>query len=563
MKANTICSISKLLVLLCGLLLACANPTALPTPAAVTLAPRTSSATSEGQTTPPHVVATSTSAHTPPTHTPVAHATAYGTVATPFPATPFPPPAAFTPTANVSLRVDGATRYQTFSGFGATFAPFNRPGNKLDDPNAPAFVSVTDAQRDALIQIWFRELGLTRTRLFPDSYEPVNDNADPFDMNPAGYDWSMVNQVTDFARLARSAGLQTYWASFSMDLGDKQAWLRLPDSCSLDPQKLDEDVEWVLAAALRFREQGVELPYLTVNNEPDLPECKNRVKIELADYLTLVKRLGARMRDAGLQTKLVISDGWLPENVVRYAQAVLADPDARQYVGALAYHAYADGYDDPGRILENSAASKPPHTALQPRAQIRELAARYNLPIWMTEICYCAPRSHEFSEFELLRARLNHLHDELTIGNVAAFDAINLYNIRRPGVYDELIEVFYRPDGTIERYPVSTYGALLGQYARAILPGAVRVQAESSDPRVRIVAFQRPDGKPVVVVLNNNSFAVQATLNFANVNPLPRVLVGVTSREGAIGESLGEIALDGANAAVILPPRSVTTLVGE
>jgi hypothetical protein len=50
------------------------------------------------------------------------------------------------------------------------------------------------------------------------------------------------------------------------------------------------------------------------------------------------------------------------------------------------------------------------------------LAAQYNLPVWMTEICDCTPRSA--SDFDLVRGRLNHVHDELTIANVSAFDAI-------------------------------------------------------------------------------------------------------------------------------------------
>lgn len=470
------------------------------------------------------------------------------------------PSVAFTPAANVTIQIDGGTRYQTMSGFGASFAPFNRPGNRQDDPNAPAIVSATDAQRDAMLQIWFNQLGLTRARLFPDAFEPVNDNADPFTLNSAGFDWSKVNQLTEFARLARPVGLQTPWASFSMEVGHTQAWLRKPDSCSLDPGKLDEEVEWLFAAAQHFRDAGIELPYMTINNEPDLAACKDRIKIEIPDYVSLVKRLGARLRAAGIATKIVVSDGWLPQNVLHYAQAVLADPDARQYVGALAYHAYSDGYDDPARLLENSAASNPPHAGVQVRAQIRALAARYNLAIWMTEICYCTPRAG-FSEFELLRARLNHLHDELTLGNVSAFDAINLYNIRRPGVSDELVEVFYRPDGTMERYQIATYGYLLGQYARFIVPGSVRLKAESNDPRVRVVAFQRPDGKLVLVALNNNDFAVQATLNIIGLNPTPKALSILSSREGAIWQTPRDIALSGVSGTATLPPKSVTTFV--
>jgi len=464
---------------------------------------------------------------------------------------------------NVAIRIDGATRYQTISGFGASFMPFNRPGNKMDDPNAPAHVSATDAQRDAMIQIWFRQLGLARARIFPSDFEPVNDNDNPSVLNPAGFDWTPANQLTDFVRLAKPVGLPTYWASFSIEIGDKQGWLRKPDSCSLDPNKIDEEVEWLYAAALHFKELGEELPYMTINNEPDLSACKDRVKIEIGDYVVIVKRLGARLRAAGIATRIVVSDGWIPQNVLRYAEAVLADPDARQYVGAIAYHAYADGYDDPATLLNNSAASNPPHAAVEVRQQIRDLAARSSLPVWLTEICYCTPRSSAFSEFELLRARLNHLHDELTIANVAAFDTMNLYNIRRPGVYDELIEVFYRPDGTIERYQIATYGYLFGQYSRFIIPGSVRVNADSNNARVRVVAFQRPDGKLVIVALNNNASTIQANIALSGLSQMPSALTVLSSRDGAIWQTPPDVSVNGAAATVVLAPLSVTTYVSR
>lgn len=472
------------------------------------------------------------------------------------------PPAAFTPSATVTIKVDGGARYQTISGFGATFRPFNSPFSKLDDPNGPSFTTASDGQRQGIADILFRQLGLSRFRVFPADYvKAAAGNSDPFALNPAGFDWTIVDQEVAFIALTQPIGLRTPWASFSLDGGADTAWLRKPGSpCALNPAGLDKDVEWLYVAAKHFSDAGYALPYLTVNNEPDL--CPPGYKIEVADYVTILKQLGARLRRDGLNTRMVVSDGWMPQNALLYMQATLADPAARQYVGALAYHAYADGYDDPAYLLEHSAQSQPPHAAVAVRQKIRDLAAQYNLPVWMTEVCYCTPRSG-FSEFELLRARLNHLHDELTIGNVSAFDAINLYNIRRPGVYDELVEVFYRADGSLERYQLAVYGQLLGQYSRFIAPDSVRARADSSDPRLRVMAFIRPDGKVVVVALNNNSFAVQADIALAGLAQTPTAFSVLTSREGAIWQTPPDTPLSQGAASLALAPLSVTTLVGK
>jgi len=323
-----------------------------------------------------------------------------------------PPSETLAPTSSVDVQVNGSLRYQVFDGFGGTVTIFEDVGvYHRHDPSQPVKTTASLAQRQDIAKLLFSDLGITRGRVFPINYEPANDNTDPFTFNPSAFEWYLTDALAGFVELSRPYGLKTWWASFALDTGHQQAWLRKTGSnCAFNPAMIDEDVEWILAAALHFRDKGQELPYLTINNEPDL--CSPGYKIEISDYITILKRLGGRMQAEGLSTKIVVSDGWNPQNALLYMQAVLADPEARQYVGALAYHAYADGYDNPSMLLDQSAAGQPPHEALNTRQKIRDLGAQYNLPIWMSEVCYCVPKA--FNDFELVRGRLNHLHDELT-----------------------------------------------------------------------------------------------------------------------------------------------------
>jgi hypothetical protein len=459
--------------------------------------------------------------------------------------------------ALVNINADGSFQFQTFSGFGATLTPFGKDGIfHSHDPSQPAKVSVTPEQRTLIAQMLFQELGLSRTRVFPDGYEPQNDNSDPFTFNANAYDWTKVNELTDFVSLARPFGLSTWWTSFSVDSGGAQAWLRKStDSCALDPSKVDEEVEWLLAAALRFRDLGDELPYLTINNEPDL--CP---KIVISDYVEIVKRLGKRMRDFGLSTKIAVSDGWIPENAIAYMQAVLANPEASQYVGALAFHAY-DGYDNPHQILQTSALGNPPLANISVRERIRDLALSKGLPVWMTEVCYCVPR--DFSTFQLLLARLNHLQDELTITNVSAFDAMNLYFIERPSVYDELVHVYFNADGTLNHAEISPYGKMLGHYSRFIKSGSVRIKVESSDPLVRVVGFEQPNGGLTLVFINNNPTDVQAKLSLSGLHSIPISYSMLVSTDSDLWEEQPSIRTNGASFEMVLKPSSITTLSGE
>ena len=71
------------------------------------------------------------------------------------------------------------------------------------------------------------------------------------------------------------------------------------------------------------------------------------------------------MRAAGLKTLLVIPDDLNPGEAYHRAIEVLDDSEARQYVGALAYHLY----DAQDRDL----------------VFMRNLSEEYHVPVWMTE----------------------------------------------------------------------------------------------------------------------------------------------------------------------------------
>ena len=182
----------------------------------------------------------------------------------------------------------------------------------------------------------------------------------------------------------------------------------------------------------------------------------------------------------------------------------------------------------------------------------------------MTEVCYCWRR--DFSDFELVRARLNHVHDELTIANVAAFDAMNLFFLSRPGVRDELVNIYFRPDGVLDRYEISIYGYLLSHYSHFISPGSLRIKAESSEARVRVVAVQRPDGSPVIVIINNNSSPAQVSIELNGLRQNPKRLAAVSSKANALLQRTPDVSVTDGSKAVhdkgttaVLPPLSITT----
>ncbi|MCM2276312.1 MAG: hypothetical protein NDI75_16140 [Candidatus Didemnitutus sp.] len=458
--------------------------------------------------------------------------------------------------APAEIAIDGSKSFQRFEGFGGSLGIFEKDGIfKAHDHTQPAVVSATANQRSDLASMPHAQIGVSRARIVLSGFEPQNDNADPFVASGSGFDWKETDFHASALASGKSLGLRTPWISFSLDGSDADAWRRRSGSaCALDPVFVDEEVEWILEALQHFKDLGMELPYATVNNEPDL--CDSGYKIEIADYVEIVKQLGRRLRERGIETKLVVSDGWVPQNAVLYMEAVLADADARQYVGALAFHSY-DAYDNPQAILAAADAGPPLHEATQRRERIRELAATYALPVWMTEVCYCNPR--ELRDWELLRARLNHIHDELTVTNVAALDVMNLWFIRRPQVNDELVEVFFNPAGPLERSEISQYGTLVAHWARFIPPGALRVAVRSSEPRIRVTAFRSETGASTMVMLNNATTARSIRLEFSGIGSV-RSLSSITSGEEYLWQIGSAVGVTDGRVEVAVPSRGVMTL---
>jgi O-glycosyl hydrolase len=451
------------------------------------------------------------------------------------------PPAA----SDLTLTVDASMRHQIMDGFGGTLTLFEDDGIfQSHEPTQPPRTSATTAQKQAIAEQLYRDIGITRTRVFPVSFEPVNDDSDPFSLMASAFQWSMVDPLIDWVTLSRPSGLRTWFASFGTNGGTPdESWLRMPgDACALDTARLDEYVEWLLAVALRFRERGAELPYLTINNEPDFcPISGNPTPffLDTRHFAEAVKRLGARLEENGLAAKIVIADGVTPGTSLPYVRAALEDPLARVHVGAIAFHSY-DGYQDPARLRE----AKPVNP--DARRELSALAKQYDLPLWMTEVCYCAPQPG--GDYELARLRLNHVVDELTSTEVSAFDVMNTNFIARPGVRDELVEVRFNADGTLAAAEIAMYGRLIGHYAQAAPSGALRIDARATDARVRVVAFMRPDGKTALVALNNADVDLRAAVS------------GSWSRRVTVENDPWRS--DTVSDSVVLPARSVTTLIG-
>ena len=427
-----------------------------------------------------------------------------------------PPLPAALPTTDVTVTLDPGQRFQTIQGFGTTQRLFDDP-HTTETFNASTLraAAVPSASEQAkILDALYRDLGLTRVRFHPEGVEPVNDNADPnsTDLSKFNLKWKAADGHIDAVRSLLPRGVTTFYSSPVT----VEPWM--------NESNPDEYVEWALVQLRHWKQRGLEMPYFSIINEPGF---YGGVTTWSGAWLRdVVKRLGARLAAEGIRTKLVVPDDVSPVEAYPRLQVILADPQARQYIGAVAYHLYARGNE----------------------REIAQLAKQYGIPIWMSE--YSTP--DDWGKWATLT------HELLTEYDVSAVDYMWGYF----GDWDRSQLIRLRVNGTsYAGYELTRHYYAMGQYSRYVRPGAVRIAATSSDPELKVAAFLNGDEPVIVVTGGSRDRTVRFDLGAAG--KCGARVEAVRTSETESWKPLPEVTLDQPRFAGVVAAGSVTTFVAR
>jgi glucosylceramidase len=262
---------------------------------------------------------------------------------------------------------------------------------------------------------------------------------------------------------------------------------------NVDPKYYDALVLYYLRYLQEYQKNGVFIDYLSLFNE-------RYTKITYPQIRELLKEhVGPLFARNQVRTQIQFREAATRGEAGKEYPTVLGDPDARKYVGSLAYH----GYD-----FKNFDA-------------IAELHRRYpDLPLWMTEICHTKPPIYEFSDGNFWG---NQIASDLEAG-ASAWIYWNMILNEKGGPW--LVSVIHGdPDPNVQ-HPVViidrttkkvTYTGLyyyLAHFSKFVRPGAVRIACTGSGDGVRCVAFIGPDGDVVTQLLNSRPSDSRVTLRW-------------------------------------------------
>jgi O-glycosyl hydrolase len=426
--------------------------------------------------------------------------------------------------AAVSVIVDGSVRHQTMDGFGASSRVFDDPHvfNNFNAGTGRAATEMTVAEQDEILDMLYADLKLTRVRpVSPDTafgagIEPVNDNSDPLSTDAGKFDfsWKNLDAHIEYLQRARDRGATTYFLSPVK----REAWMGVTTASDVA-----EYSEWLLVQVRRSAELGVRLPYISVGNEPSF--VRNTMSGEF--IRDVIKDLGPRLRAEGFDTMFVTPDDVRSSDGAAKTAIILADPAARPYVGALATHLYDESVSNV--------------------SQMRALADEYNLPLWMTE--YYDGDGFRWASL---------MHELISTHDVSAVDY--LWGSFGEWAGDSATLITLKTAGSAyDGYSLTKSYYATGQFSRFIDPGDVRIDAQSSDDRIKATAYSDND-KLVIVAINSGATTLDVTFGLSGLLPAEAVNAVRTSQTENWA-SLPSITLDQSGFIASLPGNSITTFV--
>lgn len=469
----------------------------------------------------------------------------------------------------ISVRIDARLLHQVMEGFGATTMPLVY-GDV--DPLPPAL-------RQQAIEALYRDIGVRTGNVeqavleSPGDYTARrNDNNDPFVIDPAGFQSGGLTRTRDkLLTPAFALGFDGY-LSQKVNVRWASPWLA-PIRTADRRRYLDEVAEQVLVGARAWRDvTGREPRLLHLFNEPTSGNGELQGG-DAQEIVELIIAAGDRLRANGFaDTRFVVANEETERRSLEVNRAIVANPAARAYVGALGYHPYPYGstYASVPNILRTSGSGKPDPAAVAVRAELRDMATSAGLPLWMTEVSHgeLDPRS-----FDALRGRAIHIHDELTLADASAYFGMNNmwdswsqaehFRGRDLGLYSEA-DSLVLIDLDLGKVVITGMGYAIGHWARFLPRGSVRVAASSADPLVQATAFLDEPGKRLVVVaVNNAPEPRQIDVTAAGID-LQGALSGIRSTATDRWAPLAPLPNVGERGfADLLPARSVTTYVAD
>lgn len=276
-----------------------------------------------------------------------------------------------------------------------------------------------------------------------------------------------------------------------------------------------------------YREQGIEIWGITVENEPlgnnNNWESMHYSPEEMNDFVA--NHLGPLMRTQHPDLKILGYDQNRDEELYHWADAMYDNPEVSKYYDGMAVHWYASTYEYFPEALQYAFKKATDKYLIQTEACVDA-----QVPVWQDDSWYWSEEATDWG-WDWAPAYKKHLHPKYVPAYRYARDIIGCLNNHVHGWIDWnmvldrqggpnwfknwcVAPVIVDPDQD-EVYFTPLY-YVMSHFSRFIRPGAVRTGFEVQDSNIMCTAAVNPDGSIAVIVFNPEKVQKAYRLNIGS-----------------------------------------------
>jgi glucosylceramidase len=388
-----------------------------------------------------------------------------------------------------TIKIDTTVTYQEMDGFG--FA--------LTGGSAYVINNLTSATRDDLLKELFLQddnsIGISYLRISIGASD-LSSSVFSYDDMPTGQtdinltNFSLGPDKDDLVPVLKSALLLNPKIKILGSPWSPPVWMKSNKNAvggSLLPEYYDAYARYLVRYISEMKSEGIPIDAITIQNEPLNPYNTPSMVMQATEQRDFIKNnLGPSFRSAGISTKIIVYDHNCdhPE----YATTILEDPSANQYVDGSGFHLYA-GDISALSTVHNAFPEKNLYFTEQWVGGPGEFSG--NIKWHFQNVIIGATRnwSKNVIEWNLASDPSYGPHTNGGCLNCEGALTISSGYIRNVSYY------------------------IIAHASKFVPAGSVRI-ASNNLPDLPNVAFRTPDGRKVLIVLNNSSVSQTFNIGF-------------------------------------------------
>jgi glucosylceramidase len=386
-----------------------------------------------------------------------------------------------------SILVDPRVKYQEIVGFGGAFT----------DSAGSVLLKMPEAKQEEILHAYFdpeKGLGYTLCRTHINSCDFSTENY-AYDETPGDTDFKNFSIERDRRELIpmikRAQKISNNGFKLFASPWSPPAWMKtngeMNNGGKLKPEYRDAWARYFVRYIQDYAKEGIPIWGVTVQNEPAATQSWDSCVYTGEEERDFVRdHLGPTFAQANIDAKIIV---WDHNRDIMYerAKAVLDDPAAAKYVWGVGFHWYVtDTFDNVQRV----------HDAWPEKAVLLTEGCQEGGPHlneWAMGERYARSMIEDLNHWSVGWVDWNMVLDQTGgpnhVGNLCSAPIL---------ANTETGEVLYQ----------SSY-YYIGQFAKFIRPGAMRVLCAATVDSLETTAFVNKDGSTVVVVMNRTELPVR------------------------------------------------------